>query len=430
MITWVDFINLFIVTVGLTSSFIGLVSVLRIKYISTWEKTFLAQFFGTMTIYCIADFVTDISILMLGENYATLSKISLFTESFLSSLLMPMLTVYIIHISTRNYKVLYMYIIIYLFITYVILLVVTQFTELIYYFTPDNVYHRGPYYPLLLISPVLLMLTNLIAIIRRRKLIDKKLYASLITYVMVPTVCMVIQMFSYGVLLVVLGTTASAMLLYLNILNNQFDKSVRQAAELNDQKLFISVLQMRPHFIYNTLTNIYYLCDINPKKAQEAVENFSTYLKQNFSAVARQDLIPFEEELKHAKAYLSVVKIRYDELLFVEYDIEYTAFHLPPLTLEPIVENAVKHGLDPESSPLNITIHTYHDGNLSFIEVENTGKDFDINDEISSINLSEKTPEHIGLTNVSERLKALCNGNLKISRRENGGTIVKITIPD
>ena len=181
------------------------------------------------------------------------------------------------------------------------------------------------------------------------------------------------------------------------------------------------VLQMRPHFIYNTLMSIYSLCNQNPQKARQVTMDFTNYLRKNFNAVASDNTIPFPEELEHTIAYLAVEQAQYDELLVVDYDTPFTHFRLPPLTLQPIVENAVKHGLDPDAEPLHISIRTRHTNSGAEIIVEDNGCGFDP---------AETNESGIALKNIRQRLEMMCGGRMTITPREGGGTVVMITIPD
>ena len=93
-----------------------------------------------------------------------------------------------------------------------------------------------------------------------------------------------------------------------------------QKEEAARQRARAAVLQMRPHFIHNTLMSIYYLCAQDPRKAQEVIRDFSRYLQSNFTAIAKDGTIPFAEELEHTKAYLAVEQARYEGRLFVEFN--------------------------------------------------------------------------------------------------------------
>lgn len=222
--------------------------------------------------------------------------------------------------------------------------------------------------------------------------------------------------------LAILGVTI-AFLIFFFIFRMQYKHKI------SDLDYKIKSLQMRPHFIYNILSNIYYLCELDPLKAQKVIDDFTVYLKKNFSAVSKQGLISFEEELQHTKAYLAVVKARYEDLILVKYDTPLLNFKLPPLTLEPLVENAVKHALDPDSDPLHIIIRTRLENNYNVIIVENTGIDYPTeNDNKSKPSLKPDNEPHIGLMNIKSRLAVSCSGSLTLSKRPDGGTIAIIRI--
>ena len=419
---YIDLINYASVISGLTISIMGLIFTFRAQYMSRWTRNYFEFFFGILIVYTLSDAASQISLVFLGNGYRTLTIAAIFCESFFSSLLMPLLNIYILHASGRSLRCRMFYTVSFLWCLYLVMLIYTQFSTTIYYVTQDNIYHRGPYYPLLLVPAVLLMLTNLVGFFNRRNLLSKRIRNGLFLYLLIPTIAMLIQMHSYGILLIVFGTSVSALILFGNIVNEEANRYIDQKIALSEQVFRTKTLQMRPHFMYNTMSSIYYLCEIDPKRAQRLVDDFSSYLKKNFSAIVKEGLIPFNEELTHTQAYLNVVKARYEDLIFVEYDTPHITFRLPPLTLEPVVENAVKHGLDPDSEPLHILIRTGATADGNILIVENSGTDY----------LEEKTEDddpHIGLDNVRSRLKTLCDGTLSIDRREKGGTIVTIFIP-
>lgn len=162
------------------------------------------------------------------------------------------------------------------------------------------------------------------------------------------------------------------------------------------------------------------MCEEDTEKAQQLIMDFTNYLRRNFTAIANTDTVPFKEELEHTKMYLAVEKARFEDDVFVEFLITHKNFRLPPLTLQPIVENAVKHGVDPELEPLHISIFTREAENGSEIFVKDTGPGFDG---------KENGEPHIALENIRERLEYMCGGTLSISEAEDGGTIVKVFIP-
>jgi sensor histidine kinase YesM len=417
----IDLINFSAAVTGLVIALLGLFFTLAMKSLEKWTRRFFVALFSVAAAYVASDLLSQVSLLFLGPDYAVLSRIAVFCESFFSSLLMPMITVYLLRCSGERRKRTPLFAsMLTLWLVYVALLIFTQFSTEIYSISSKNVYQRGPWYFVLLVPPATMMIMNCISLFFRRKQLTKKQRAAFTVYLLIPLGCMLIQMFSYGLLMIVIGTSVSAMIMFVFILMDQVDHSIRQQKENAAQQASITVLQMRPHFIYNTLMSIYYLCKQDAEKAQQVILDFSSYLRKNFTAIAKADAIPFEEELEHTRAYLAVEQARFKDQLLVEFDTPFTDFRIPPLTLQPIVENAVKHGMDPELEPLFISISTRRQDGYAEITVDDSGPGYQPADD---------NEPHIGLDNVRERLKMMCKGDLTISRRDCGGTIVTIRIP-
>ena len=105
----------------------------------------------------------------------------------------------------------------------------------------------------------------------------------------------------------------------------------------------------------------------------------------------------------------------------MDYDVPFTRFRVPPLTLQPIAENAVKHGMDPFAGALHILIRTRHTDAGAVITVEDDGSGFDP---------ADKSKPRTTLENIRLRLETMCGGMMEIAPREGGGTVVTLTIPD
>ncbi|MER1993921.1 MAG: histidine kinase [Eubacteriales bacterium] len=417
----IDLINFSAAVTGLVIVLLGLFFTLAMKSLEKWTRRFFVALFSVAAAYVASDLLSQVSLIFLGPDYAVLSRIAVFCESLFSSMLMPMITVYLLRCSGERRKRTPLFAsMLTLWLVYVALLIFTQFSTEIYSISSENVYQRGPWYFVLLVPPAAMMIMNCISLFFRRKQLTKKQRAAFTVYLLIPLGCMLIQMFSYGLLMIVIGTSVSAMIMFVFILLDQVDHSIRQQKENAAQQASITVLQMRPHFIYNTLMSIYYLCKQDAEKAQQVILDFSSYLRKNFTAIAKADAIPFEEELEHTRAYLAVEQARFKDQLLVEFDAPFTDFRIPPLTLQPIVENAVKHGMDPELEPLFISISTRRQDGYAEITVDDSGPGYQPADD---------NEPHIGLDNVRERLKMMCKGDLTISRRDCGGTIVTIRIP-
>ena len=194
-----------------------------------------------------------------------------------------------------------------------------------------------------------------------------------------------------------------------------------QEEELRNAKVASLMQQIRPHFIYNTLTSIYVLCDDDPALAKQVIQDFTAYLQANFTAISATEPIAFSEELQHTKAYVAVESMRYGENLTVEYDVQHTSFRCPPLTLQPLVENAIKHGVGSGVGPEHICVRVVADGADALITVEDDGP---------GIGATESSNDaHIGLQNVTDRLSLMCGGTLGIRNAFPRGTIVTVRIP-
>jgi len=422
MTNWIDLTNFAATFGGLVVALLGLFLSLYIPFMDRWSRRYFTVFFLLLTAYVSSSLLEQVSCSTLRPSSALLTQIAIFGESLFSSLLMPLLSLYLlrcVHEPWRNSALLRSSLV--LLFVYLVLLLHTQFSGVFYTVTPENVYARGPWYPVLLIPPALLMLLNLIALFRRWALFSPRQRLAFSVYLTLPLVCMLIQMRSYGLLMIVIGTCVASLFLFVNILIDQFDRYMAQKEELAKQRASIMVLQMRPHFIYNTMMSIYYLCQQDPPKAQQVTLDFTSYLRKNFTALVREDTIPFSEELEHTRAYLAVEQVRFEGKLYVEWDTPYTSFRIPPLTLQPIVENAVKHGVSPDLSPLRLFISTRHTGAGVELRVEDTGPGFQPADD---------NQPHIALANIRERLSLMCGGSLLIGPRPDGGTVITLLIPE
>ena len=192
-------------------------------------------------------------------------------------------------------------------------------------------------------------------------------------------------------------------------------------AELKDSRISIMLSQIQPHFIYNTLGTIERMCLKDPEKAFQLVRNFSLYLRGNFSELDSVAPIRFTDELKHVEYYVHIEKVRFPDMT-IEYDVEATDFVLPALSVQPLVENAIKHGLMRLESGGTVVIRSYETPTHFCVEVKDDGVGFD-----TSLPIDDK--KHVGLRNIRGRLKAMVNGELIIESQTGVGTRAMIMIP-
>lgn len=193
--------------------------------------------------------------------------------------------------------------------------------------------------------------------------------------------------------------------------------------KMTNLKVSIMLSQIQPHFLYNALNTIQYICLEDAKKAAKAIEHFSKYLRGNMDSLKEEDLIPFMKELNHLDNYLYLEYLRFEDRVKVEYDLQVTDFLIPCLIIQPIVENAIRYGITKKVEGGTVNIVTREDDSNIVITVSDDGVGFNP-EETQYDNRS-----HIGIDNVRSRLKLQCNGSLKIDSRKNVGTTITIEIP-
>ncbi|MBQ9993042.1 MAG: histidine kinase [Firmicutes bacterium] len=222
------------------------------------------------------------------------------------------------------------------------------------------------------------------------------------------------------------------------------EELIENEAELARSKVRLLAEQISPHYIYNSLQSISGLCTTDPAKAQKAIEVFSGYLRGNLESLTQEELIPFTRELEHTQAYLELEQLSGLRRFVAEYDLKVTDFMLPPLVLQPVVENAVKHGAyavaasgaHGEESATRITISTFEsDGAINIVVTdsiynrrESTAISADPGDNAPNTAKNRYKTKSIGLENVRTRLAIQCGGALDISNSDRE-TTVRLKLP-
>ena len=192
-------------------------------------------------------------------------------------------------------------------------------------------------------------------------------------------------------------------------------------AELAESRISTMMSQIRPHFIYNTLGSIEQLCMLDPPKAGSLVHNFAKYLRGNFGELDNPKPILMSQEMEHVHHYISIENVRFPDMTF-SFEMNSTDFHIPALTVQPIVENAIKHGLMKLAKGGTIRVVSYETDTDYCISVVDDGAGFDTNAPADE-------RKHLGLRNIRERLRVMVNGTLEIESTVGVGTKVLIKIP-
>ena len=192
-------------------------------------------------------------------------------------------------------------------------------------------------------------------------------------------------------------------------------------AQLAQSRISTMMSQIRPHFIYNTLGSIEQLCYIEPPKAGKLVHDFAMYLRGNFGELDNPRPIRMSQEMEHVRYYISIESVRFPDMTFT-FDMKSNDFMLPALSIQPIVENAIKHGLMPLDRGGSVHVTSWETPSSYCVCVEDNGVGFDTN-----ILLDER--KHIGLRNIRERMESTVNGSMTIESTPGKGTKVQLTIP-
>ena len=190
---------------------------------------------------------------------------------------------------------------------------------------------------------------------------------------------------------------------------------------LAESRIRIMMSQIQPHFLYNTLASIQALCAKDPPKAAHTVEIFANYLRQNLDSLGESELIPLKKELEHTRIYTEIELLMFPEIL-INYQINDQNFMLPALTIQPLVENSIRHGVRGIKDP-SIYITTRRDSEEHMIEIRDNGRGFDTTDE------SRMSGRHIGISNVRERVEKMCGGRVDVESSPGKGCTVTIHIP-
>ena len=198
----------------------------------------------------------------------------------------------------------------------------------------------------------------------------------------------------------------------------RIERAEREAALANLRAL---QAQIEPHFLFNTLANVASLVDTDPAQAKRMLESFNRFLRSSLAAT-RMDRTTLGAEGRLIGAFLDVLQVRMGERLRYHVDIApgLAHFELPPMLLQPVVENAIRHGLEPKVEGGEVAVRAWREEGEVRIEVRDTGVGF-----------APTTRGGLGLTNLRDRLRLLYGERAGLDIREAGpsGTVVTVRLP-
>ena len=318
-----------------------------------------------------------------------------------------------------------------------VLLTITPFTHWLFYLDERSDYFRGALYPIWYYTTIISFVYILLVLIFCRRKMDRFIFKVLITTSVLPIIGFILNITYTGISFNNLSVTLSALIVYVFYESYRTSTAVSREHELNrvQQELLESRLateqannemlmaQIQPHFISNSLMALRAQCTEYPE-IYESITNFSMYLRSHFEALSGSNkMISFEKEMENTEAYLALEQQNFGDRLNVIYHIECDDFMLPPLTVQPLVENAVRHGIGTYDEGGDVQISSHREPGRIVIEVTDNGS--------GKSNITQQQTERrgIGIENVRARLRSITGGELTVIINESG-TTARITLPE
>ncbi len=231
---------------------------------------------------------------------------------------------------------------------------------------------------------------------------------------------------SFGLIFTLLAFFVYVVVIGFELAFDYFRKETQlmeKEVELAESRIDLMVSQIQPHFLYNVITSIMAICMESADKAIAALADFSDYLRGNLDSLQTEKMIPFSKELHHIESYLRLEKLRFAERLNIEYDLEIKDFLIPTLAVQPLMENAVKHGIGQKEEGGTVKLTTRELGDHILLLVEDDGVGFDTNVR------RDDGRSHLGLENVKRRISEMSKGEMEISSEIGKGTSIALKLP-
>ncbi|MCC2685039.1 MAG: histidine kinase [Paenibacillaceae bacterium] len=195
--------------------------------------------------------------------------------------------------------------------------------------------------------------------------------------------------------------------------------------------------QIKPHFLYNVLNTIMALSFTDAEKSRELVSHLADYLRGSFSFRDMQKAAPFGKELELIRHYVDIETARFMERLRVEYEVEEEMLpvKLPPLLIQPLVENAIRHGVGGRKSGGSVRIRAFREGRDAVFEVSDDGVGMTPEQLTAATTAADEPPTQpsgkmsVGMQNIRKRLRYMYGAEMRVQSREGEGTTVTVKVP-
>lgn len=303
------------------------------------------------------------------------------------------------------------------------------FTGIYYYMDASNMYQRGNLYLVAHLPIALVSLVGITYVLKSWKTISPVSCICMLFYSIAPLVGTIAQLCTHGLNFTAITIAVGLTVLFMEmqghsarLLQTRTEQLARSREELAETRIAVMVSQIQPHFLFNTLDSIYYLCVTDPSLAADAVDKFSTYLRANLASLDRKTPIPLSTEMAHVRTYLELEKMSKAELLDYSIDVQSSNFAVPALAVQTLVENAVRHGTGKRAHGGTVSVVVADVGDVHEITVADDGVGFSVEDGMPP-------GRHMGIQNTRARLEAMCEGELEVQSEPGQGTTAIIRIP-
>ncbi len=307
------------------------------------------------------------------------------------------------------------------------LLAITPFTQALYYIDESNSYKRSWGYNVWQgVTIASFMFIGFIVLIDWQRIGDF-LKGIIVTAVILPMTAFIGSLFLRDGNLNNVMVVFTVLIMFVLYEKNKTSVTVRNVYELQKAQIQLAqskndtlMAQIQPHFINNSLMAIRAQC-IDYPSVYESMTDFSRYLRSHFEVMGTNRFISFEQEMENIEAYISLEKRNYGDNLRIVYDIDFDDFMIPALSVQPLVENAIRHGVGTydEGGTVTISVHKCNDNIVIEVTDDGSGK--------SSLTDKQSARKGIGIDNVRSRLSSMIGGTLEIVKNENG-TTARVTI--
>ena len=298
----------------------------------------------------------------------------------------------------------------------------------LYDFDDNNRYYRMPGSWLIGFTYIMGVLLILALLLNFYKDMTKLERFAVCSALVLPMLSLLLQQFHYGVSVSIVSTCVAVILTFVSHMMDYTAMVAERERErekwIADENVRLLHNQIKPHFIYNALTGIYYGLDEDVIKSKKALKSLAVYLRGSLDVLAERECVPFMQELTTVRNYLEVEAFRFDDQVSFNVDAEDIDFELPAFCLQTLVENAVRHGIRKKEPPEGtVNISTSLVDGVHRIEITDDGIGFDVKEAF------EKEGVHIGLRNTKERLELMCGGSMEVDTEPGKGTRITINIP-